>query len=285
MRFVAAVVTYIYQMDRQSVLDAWFAKMAPNAGHLAVGNYIHKAQAIFTSIEVVFIFICISLGIWIFNRVFPLVYKEIANTYIIPYLKGVLLNPIVLMAGLILGMTISIRVMGPLAGGMVILYGLYRSWRKSILFIPPYVLIAGFATYLTWPYLWGNAFHHFVESLITMSDYPWEGFSLFQGKLLSAQEIPRYYLPYMMSIQLTEIVLILFVIGFGISIWRAFTQEQVEPLALIVIWFILPLVSVIANKSVVYNNFRQFLFVLPPVFLAGGLTLDSLFMKVRRAFY
>jgi hypothetical protein len=88
-----------------------------------------------------------------------------------------------------------------------------------------------------------------------------------------------------MSIQLTEIVLILFVIGLVISIWRAFTQKQVEPLALIVVWFILPIVGVVVNKSVVYNNFRQFLFVLPPVFLAAGLTLDFLFMKVRRTFY
>jgi hypothetical protein len=88
-----------------------------------------------------------------------------------------------------------------------------------------------------------------------------------------------------MSIQLTEIVLILFVIGLVISIWRAFTQKQVEPLALIVVWFILPIVGVVVNKSVVYNNFRQFLFVLPPVFLATGLTLDFLFMKVRRTFY
>jgi hypothetical protein len=285
MRFVAAVVTFIYQADRQSVLGAWFAKVAANADHLAVSNYIHKAQVIFTYAETVYILLCILIGIWLFSRVSPLVYKELAKTYFIPYVKGVLLNPIVLAAGLILGVTTSIRVVGPLAGGMVILYGLYKSCRKSILFVPPYILIAGFATYLTWPYLWGNAVMHFIESLVTMSNYPWEGFTLFQGKLLSENEIPRYYLPYMMSIQLTEIVLILFVVGLVISIWRAFTQKQVEPIALFVIWFVLPVFSVVANNSTVYNNFRQFLFVLPPIFLIGGLTTDSLFMKVRRTFY
>jgi hypothetical protein len=285
MRFVAVVVTYIYRMDRQSVLGAWFVKVASNADHLAVSNYIHKAQVIFTYAEIVYILLCIPIGIWLFNRVFPLIYKGLVKTYIIPYIKGVLLNPIVLAAGLVLGVTTSIRVIGPLAGGIVILYGLYKSWRKSILFIPPYFLLAGFTIYLTWPYLWGNAAHHFVESLLTMSNYPIEGVILFGGKLVDYHELPPYFLPYLMSIQLTEVVLILFVFGFIISIWRAFTQKQVEPLALIVVWFILPVVGVIANKSVVYNNFRQFLFVLPPVFLAGGLALDSLFMKVKKTFY
>jgi hypothetical protein len=285
MRFVAAAVTYIYQTDRQSILGAWFAKVAPNAGHLAVSNYIHKAQVLFTYAEIVYILLCILIGIWIFSRVLPLVYKESVNNFFLPYIKGVLLNPLVLTAGLILGVTASIRVMGPLAGGMVILYGFYKSWRKSIFFVPPYILIAGFATYLTWPYLWRNAAHRFVESLITMSNYPIEGVMLFEGRLVDYHNLPPYFLPYMMSIQLTEIVLILFVIGLVLSIRRAFTQKQVEPIALIVIWFILPIVGVIVNKSVVYNNFRQFLFVLPPVFLAAGLTLDSLFMKVRRPFY
>jgi hypothetical protein len=285
MRFVAVMVTYIYQMDRQSVLGAWFAKVAPNASHLAVSNYIHKAQVIFSYAEIVYILFCIPIGIWLISRVIPLVYKELAKTYFIPYIKRVLLNPLVLAASLTLGIATSVRVLGFFAGGIVVMDGLYKSWRKSILFIIPYILIAGFTTYLTWPYLWGNAVHHFVESLLTMANYPAEGVILFGGRLVSYHKLPPYFLPYLMSIQLTEIVLILFVIGFGISIWRAFTHKQVEPLALIVVWFILPIVGVIANKSVVYNNFRQFLFILPPIFLAGGLTLDSLFMKVRRNLY
>jgi hypothetical protein len=285
MRFVAVMVTSVYQMDRQSVLGAWFAKVAPNASHLAVSNYIHKAQVIFSYAEIVYILLCVLIGIWLFSRVFPLVYKELSKTFFIPYIKGVLLNPLVLAAGLVLGLTTSIRVLGPLAGGIVILYGLYKSWRKSVLFVPPYIVIAGFVTYWTWPYLWGNAIRHLVESLMTMSRYPLQDVILFGGRLVDYHELPPYFLPYLMSIQLTEIALILFVIGFVISIWRAFTQKQVEPLALIVIWLVLPIAGVIANKSIVYNNFRQFLFVLPPIFLAAGLTLDSLFMKVRKTYY
>ena len=193
MRFVAAVVTYIYQTDRQSILGAWFAKVAPNAGHLAVSNYIHKAQVLFTYAEIIYILLCILIGIWIFSRVFPLVYRELVEIYFIPYIKGVLLNPLVLTAGFILGVATSIRVMGPLAGGIVILYGLYKSWRKSILFIPPYILIAGFATYLTWPYLWGNAVNRFIESLITMSNYPIEGVLSFRGQAGRLSKPPRLF--------------------------------------------------------------------------------------------
>ena len=168
---------------------------------------------------------------------------------------------------------------------MVVLYGIHKSWRKSILFIPPYLLVAGLTIYLTWPYLWGNAIRRFIESLVTMSDYPWDGFVLFQGKIVSGYEIPKYYLPYLMTIQLTEIVLILFAIGFAISVWRAIKQKQMEPLGLFIFWFILPVFGVIVKGSIVYNNFRQFLFVLPPIFLLAGLTLDALFRKVHRVIY
>jgi len=281
-KLVAAVVTYVYQADRQKLIGAWFARMAPNAGLLAVSQYIHKAQVLFFYAELVYILVLVLAGVFIFIRFFPLAYKEAGNT---PFIKDVLLNPLVLTAGLILGITTSIRVAGPLAGGMVLLYGLYKNWRKSLRLFPIYFLVAGFTTYLTWPYLWGDAIRRFAESLVTMSDYPWEGFVLFQGRLLSQNEIPRYYLPYTMSIQLTEIVLILFVIGVFISIWRAFKQKQVEPFVLFVIWFVLPVFIVVAKNSTVYNNFRQFLFVLPPIFILGGLALDSLFMKVRRAVY
>ena len=284
-KFVAAVVAYMYQADRQNFIGAWFSRVASNADQLTVSNYIHKAQAIFSYVEIIYIVLFVLAGVLVLGRFLPLAYRRVVGTYLIPYIKGVLLNPLVLAAGLTLGTVISIRVLGPLAGGMVVLYGIYKSWRKSILFIPPYLLIAGLTTYLTWPYLWGNAVHRFIESLVTMSDYPWEGNVLFQGKLLSWYEIPRYYLPYLMSIQLTEIVLILFVIGFFISIRRAYKYKQVEPLALFVLWFVLPVFIVIAKNSTVYNNFRQFLFVLPPIFLIGGLTLDSLFLRVRRIAY
>ena len=280
-RLVAAMVTTAYQADKQTLIGAWFNRIALNAGQLAVGNYIHKAQVLFSYVEIVYVMIFVFIGVLIFNRSFPLTYENGIKAYLAPYIKRVVLNPLVLAAGFLLGATASIRVIGPLAGGIVILYGLYKSWRKSLLFIPPYFLIAGLTTYLTWPYLWGNAINHFIESLATMSDYPWEGFVFFQGKLLSQNEIPRYYLPYLMSIQLTEIVLILFVFGLFISIWRAFKQKQVEPFVLFVIWFVLPVFIVVAGNSIVYNNFRQFLFVLPPIFLMGGLALDSLFMKVR----
>ena len=281
-KFVAAMVTYVYQVDKQSFIGAWFARAASNADRISVGNYIHKAQVIFSNVEIIYILVFVVTGLLVLVRLFPLAYESAVKNYLAPYIKRLVLNPIFLIAALTLGIVTSIRVLGPFAGGIVILYGIYKSWKKSILFIPPYLLIAGLTTYLTWPYLWGNAIRRFIESLSAMSEYPWDGVVLFQGKLLTSNEIPSYYVPFTMSIQLTEITLILFGIGFFISIWRALKQNQVEPLALFLIWFILPIFAVIAKESVIYNNFRQFLFILPPIFLLSGLTLDSLFKKLRK---
>jgi hypothetical protein len=40
--------------------------------------------------------------------------------------------------------------------------------------------------------------------------------------------------------------------------------------------------GVIVYGSTVYDNFRQFLFLLPPVFLAAGIVLEALFTRVKR---
>jgi hypothetical protein len=80
---------------------------------------------------------------------------------------------------------------------------------------------------------------------------------------------------------LTEVIPPLFILGLLLSIWHAFRSDQKELLVLILIWFFLPLGGVIAYGSTVYDNFRQFLFLLPPVFLAAGIVLEALFTRVK----
>jgi len=48
------------------------------------------------------------------------------------------------------------------------------------------------------------------------------------------------------------------------------------------LWFVLPLVALIASRSPLYDNFRQVIFVLPPVFFVCGLGVDWLFRRLRQ---
>jgi hypothetical protein len=193
-----------------------------------------------------------------------------------------LTNPAVLAAGFVLGFTTSIRVVGPYAGVIVLTYAFYKSWRKAFLLLPPYTLTALLICYLTWPYLWGNAVQRFLTSVTLMSRYPYGGPDLFQGVLFSPSKLPAYYLPYTMSIQLTEVVPVLFLVGFVLSIWKFFQGHPREPFALTLLWLVLPLVSIILDKSTLYNNFRQELFLVPPIFITGGIALEALFSRLKR---
>ncbi len=78
---------------------------------------------------------------------------------------------------------------------------------------------------------------------------------------------------------------ILFVFGLVLSAWNLIKGRQVEPFSITVLWFILPLVGIIVDKSTLYDNFRQELFLLPPVFMTAGITLEVLFSKVRKEFF
>jgi|NGEPerStandDraft_6_1074524.scaffolds.fasta_scaffold02221_3 hypothetical protein len=279
-KLIAGLVSYIYHLDKGSFLGAWFTRIALNANRLPVGNYITKAQIISSWVEIGLILPGVVIGIWGFYKLFPHSIERIQRA--IPLVvRETVLNPYVLAAGAVLGFTISIRILGPLAGGIVMLYAFYKSWRKALILLIPYSLVSLLIMYLTWPYLWGHPVSHFIESFTLMASFPWNYSVLFRGALIPAANLPKYFIPYMMSIQLTEVIPPLFILGLLLSIWHAFRSDQKELLVLILIWFFLPLGGVIAYGSTVYDNFRQFLFLLPPVFLAAGIVLEALFTRVK----
>jgi 4-amino-4-deoxy-L-arabinose transferase-like glycosyltransferase len=193
-----------------------------------------------------------------------------------------LLKPMVLGAGLLLGFTTSIRVLGPLAGGIVILYALGKYRLKAVVFLAPYLLVACLTTYLTWPYLWRNPIYHYLDSFFLMSHFP-NGFSLlFQGKAYSVTDLPKIYLPFLMAVQFTEVILPLFITGLFFSAWRIWKDRNMEPLFLITFWLVFPLIAVICSGTLYFDNFRHLLFLIPPIFFACGLALEALFTKIHK---
>lgn len=185
-------------------------------------------------------------------------------------------------AALTLGFTTSIRVLGPFAGLMVAAYALRKSGRRALPTLVTYALIAAAATYVTWPYLWPNPIGHFVESVRVMSEYPWQGQVLFGGAMYTSTTLPTSYLPVLLAIQLTEPVWFLFAGGVAIAAIEAFKfrlARGVTLLTLVAVWFALPALGFILSHAPLYDNFRQVIFILPPVFMMSGLVFE----KVGRA--
>jgi len=287
-RLVKPVITYLYNADRTSRLGSWFFRHALHASQVPVVNYILKAQVILLHWEIIYLIAGLVIGLLLFPWIFPRYFRKLVRLGVIPSPRPTLrlfINPTVLAAGCVLGFTTSIRVAGPYAGFIVLVYAFYRSWRKAILLLIPYTVLALLTTYVTWPYLWSDPVNRFLASMTLMSHFPWHGLVLFQGVLSFPSNLPGYFLPYLMAIQLTEVVPVLFLCGWMLSAWQLIKRRQVVPFSLTLLWLILPLLGIIVNKSVVYNNFRQELFLLPPVFISGGIALEFLFSKVKQAFF
>lgn len=200
-------------------------------------------------------------------------------------------------AAFCLGIATSIRVLGPLAGFLVGLYGLYvfRPTRSEIIsisrpvnkkspalsnFLRVFLMYTGIAAVImviTWPYLWENPIGRFAEVLRFMSDNPTQLSVLFNGEVFRADNMPRRYLPFMLGTTLTEPTWILFFVGiaaaYGKLLLRGISKHIVS-LTLTVSWFVLVALYVIVRQPAVYDGLRHFLFILPPIFIVIGFTFE-----------
>jgi len=218
---------------------------------------------------------------------------------------------------IILGITTSIRVLGPLAGFLVLAYGLWKFGRKFTGFFAPftfYGIIAILAMFITWPFLWENPLARFIEVFGFMSDNPTQLSVLFGGEVYRAGELPRRYLPFMLATTLTEPVWPLFFFGVLVGYlkllkqnqnlnviaslreaiptdsWRslrssldlATTRNQIVSLTLILLWFVILLGYVLTRRPSMYDGFRHFLFILPPIFIFTGFTFEFLMERIQR---
>ncbi len=190
-----------------------------------------------------------------------------------------------LLAALVLGITTSTRILGPLGGVIVVYYALRkaatqkdgkspitnRQLPNTILLLIIYAILSIIAMYITWPYLWPNPPARLLESLQVMSQYPWKGQVLFNGQFYSSTDLPLSYIPVLLAIQFTEPVWPLFVIGL--------IKLRKNNMALVstLLWFVLPLLALIFTHAPLYDNTRQIFFILPPVFFVAGLGVETVF--------
>ena len=189
---------------------------------------------------------------------------------------------LVILAGIILGVTSTMRVVGPLAGLIVMVYGVFRLRGKLIWRAVPYFFLAGVAGYLAWPYLWMAPFAHYMESLQTMKQFPFTGRVLFMGRSYLPKNLPWTYFPTLLSLQLTEPALLLSIAGLGILIRSIISKESREVFLLFLGWFLLPIMGVILIHSILYDNGRQLYFLLPPIFFLPGVALDLIFRTLTK---
>ena len=189
----------------------------------------------------------------------------------------------ILMPAIFLGLTTNIRVLGPLAAVMAGIYFLTLHKPARIWWFIPYGLIAYAVMVITWPFLWEAPIGKFIQVIQFMADNPTTLQVYFYGDLYPADALPLRYLPVMVFFTLTEPVWLLAGLGLVIAVIRIFQKNiQWGTLLPTLGWFAIPFIYVLLRQPPMYDGFRHFLFIVPPLFVLGGIVLDTVFDWLKR---
>jgi len=233
--------------------------IAKNISGVSADVYTQRYFLLFLQARTIFFLLSSFLLLFLFYRLQPDLLKIIL---------------IILPAAFFLGFATSTRILGPFAGLIVTYYAFRNKGKQAFLPLTIYAILSLIFTYLTWPYLWMNPIAHFVESFREMSLYPWAGTVLFNGSYYSSTNLPYSYLPVLLGIQFSEAVWVLTIVG----AWLASRSQETKRglLELSVIWFLIPFFAFIIFKTALYDNFRQILFIIPPIFLMAGMVFEKI---------
>jgi hypothetical protein len=279
------LIKAIYASSPQSISGRLFAFFAQNYRNVPVELYTVKLLKLVNGVLGILIVCFLVLAIFLLRRIFPEALSFLSSQSFRKFFKDAfdyLRNPAVLLTGLMLGLTISVRIISPFAGIIVLVIAFNRAKSKVLPALLAYFIIALFVMYLTWPYLWPDPIGRFKTSLFVMSEFPWDGKVLFNGTYYQSDQLPVSYVPGLFGLQFTEPVVLLFIIGLCIFTYRIWKHAiNIDYSLLVIIWGLLPFIAFTILRPSLYDNFRQLFFIVPPLFMVVGLALEKLFQYIK----
>jgi hypothetical protein len=127
-----------------------------------------------------------------------------------------------------------------------------------------------------------------LEAFRAASHFQWIGTLLWNGREVWSNDLPWNYLLVIYAVQLPEILTLLFGVALVWGCFRCFRYRQSgQPagIALLLLATLFPVIWAIVTGATIYDNGRQFLFVLPPLACLAALYWTALLTrtdKVRR---
>ena len=272
---IGSVIAAFYNAPESSFLAKLFLLISGNSQPLPLENYIHKAVSAHLERLVLYGLLAFFLG-----KTFYWGYQNGELKKIFQKINFHLLV-MVTFAAIILGLAISTRVIAPLAGILVTFYAVWEKKRFAISPLLYYFSLAGIITLLAWPFLWDSPSLHFLETFKVMRDFPFNAEVRFMGNNVPPSNLPWYYIPFLATVQLTEPTILFALSGFVVFLFGIRRKFEPEKLVLL-LWLIVPIALQILFSSNVYDNFRQFLFILPPLFVFAGIGIEWIFSFLNK---
>jgi hypothetical protein len=191
-----------------------------------------------------------------------------------------------ILPGIVLGIATATRFIAPYGVLILLLYFLATANIRKIWRFVPYGLIAILVTLALWPYLWSDPAGKFIHTLQAMANIPSNLKMLFMGNEYPAYDLPSRFLPVLLALTLTEPTWILFAAGV-IAAFRRHRKERfhLAKLAAVLLWFVILFGTLIAVNPPNSDNYRHYLFLLPPVFVFAGFGLSELLKRIKPAYW
>ena len=194
------------------------------------------------------------------------------------------------------GWLIAIRIPGILVPALTVAGVAYcvlrstggRERRIRLAHLGVYLAATAICTWALWPTLWRDPLVSFWTALQTMSRFPWDQSVLYRGDLIPATSLPWHYTPVWIAITTPIAYLGAFLLGVPATV-RRFLREWPEPTPhagvfplLVLCWAFVPVLSVIALGSVLYDGWRQLFFVYPALLLIAMQGAVAAVSAIRR---
>jgi hypothetical protein len=113
-------------------------------------------------------------------------------------------------------------------------------------------------------------------------EFPEDRTVLFRGLVYQSSSLPLGYLPVLMGLQFTIPAVVSFLVAFSWIARRCLLRGAREAgLWVLVLWFLIPFIAVLAFGVPIYDNFRHLLFMLPPLFVMTAILWDRLSRPLR----
>lgn len=205
--------------------------------------------------------------------------------YFISYLKGKKSIFSQLILSFILAVTINQRIVLSYIFVLTLLFIFLstflslKSWIKALKEIIFISIATVVFMHITNPYLLTHPIKGIIEMMQASKQFGFTASVLFNGQYYWASYLPWYYLPKTMLISMPVITIVLFGLGIIRLTLLLFKKELLINKLIylyLVLTFIIPLLLVIFLKPVLYNSWRQLLFLTIPIVIIATYGLSML---------
>ncbi len=210
---------------------------------------------------------------------------------------------VVVKAGLVLGLTLGVRIGGVMVigfwcagigvvsllpflkkGNRVTALDVLRTGRhRAMAEVLPALLIAYPVMLMCWPWAQQHPIQNPLKALGAFSNFPQDVEVLLNGVIYRSTELPWYYVPLYFGIQTPLLLLFLWAVGFVClpRMWRALERAQKQGLVTLLLMALFPVLYAMIRRPALYDTVRHFLFVIPLGSVVAALAVREVYAWCR----